>query len=59
MAEFIVRDIADTYDAKATDRAQVADALLAMHRARGELDAVAKALERRLNRCRREDAKAS
>ena len=59
MAEFIVREIADGFDAKATDRAQVADALLAMHRAQGELGAVAKALERRLERHRREDAKAS
>ena len=59
LAEFIVREIADTYDAKATDRAQVADALLAMHRAQSELDAVAKALERRVNRYRREDAKAT
>ena len=59
LAEFIVREIADTYDAEATDRAQVADALLAMHRAQGELGAVAKALERRLERDRREDAKAS
>ena len=58
-AVFIVREIADGYDAAATDRAQVADALLAMHRAQGELGAVAKALERRLERCRREDAKAS
>ena len=59
LAEFIVREIADGFDAKATDRAQVADALLAMHRAQGELGAVAKALERRLERHRREDAKAS
>ena len=59
LAEFIVREIADGYDAKATDRAQIADALLAIHRAQGELDAVAKALERRLERRRREDAKAS
>ena len=59
LAEFIVRDIAEGFDAKATDRAQVADALLAMHRAQGELGAVAKALERRLERCRCEDAKAS
>ena len=59
LAEFIVREIAEDIDAKATDRAQVADALLAMHRAQGELGAVAKALERRLERCRREDAKAS
>ena len=59
LAEFIVREIADGYDAKATDRAQVADALLAMHRAQGELAAVAKALERRMERHRREDAKAS
>ena len=59
LAEFIVREIADGFDAKATDRAQVADALLAMHRAQGELGAVAKALERRLERHRREDTKAS
>ena len=59
LAEFIVREIVDGYDAAATDRAQIADALLAMHRAQGELGAVAKALERRLERHRREDAKAS
>ena len=59
LAEFIVREIADGFDAKATARAQVADALLAMHRAQGELGAVAKALERRLERYRREDAKTS
>ena len=59
LAEFIVREIADGFDAKATDRVQVADALLAMHRGQGELGAVAKALERRLERYRREDAKAS
>lgn len=56
LAEFIVREIADGYDAAATDRAQIADALLAMHRAQGELDAVAKALDRQLERHRREDA---
>ena len=59
LAEFIVREIADSFDAKSTDRAQVADALLAMHRAQGELAAVAKALERRLERHRREDARTS
>lgn len=59
LAEFIVREIADGYAAAATDRAQIADALLAMHRAQGELDSVAKALERRLERHRREDAKTS
>ncbi|HRT05503.1 MAG TPA: hypothetical protein P5204_07375, partial [Kiritimatiellia bacterium] len=55
----VVKDDGKGFDAKATDRAQVADALLAMHRAQGELGAVAKALERRLERHRREDAKAS
>lgn len=59
LAEFIVREIVDTYDAAATDRAQIADAVLAMNKAQGDLDAVAKALERRLEKHRREDAKAS
>ena len=59
LAEFIVGEIVDTYDAVATDRAQIADAVLAMNRAQNGLDAVAKALERRLERHRREDAKAS
>ena len=59
LAEFIVREIADGFDAKATDRAQIADALLAMHRAQGELAALAKALDRRLERHRREDARTS
>ena len=59
LAEFIVREIVDTYDAAATDRAQIADAVLAMNKAQSDLDAVAKALERRLEKHRREDAKAS
>lgn len=46
LAEFIVREIVDTYDAAATDRAQIADAVLAMNKAQSDLDAVAKALER-------------
>ena len=42
------------------DRLNILEAsILAMHRAQSELDAVAKALERRVNRYRREDAKAS
>ena len=57
LAEFIVGEIVDTYDAMATDRAQIADAVLAMNRAQSDLDAVAKALERRLERYRREDAR--
>lgn len=59
LAEFIVREIVDTYDAAASDRAQIADAVLAINKAQCDLDAVAKALERRLERYRREDAKAS
>ena len=59
LAEFIIREIVDTYDAAATDRAQIADAVLAMNKAQSDLDAVAKALERRLEKHRREDAKAS
>ena len=59
LAEFVAREIAETFEAGATDRAQLADAVLAMHKAQGELDAVAKALERRLELYRREDAQGS
>ena len=59
LAEFIVREIADTFEEGATDRAQIADAVLVLNRAQSDLDAVAKALERRLERLCREDAKPS
>jgi len=56
LAEFIVREIADTFEEGSTDRAQIADAVLVMNRAQSDLDSVAKALERRLERLCREDA---
>ena len=45
LAEFIVREIADTYDAEATDEAQLDEALRVMRRACTEVTGVIEALE--------------
>ena len=45
LAEFIVREIADTYDAEATDEAQLDEALRVMRRACTEVTGVIDALE--------------
>jgi hypothetical protein len=47
LAEFVVRELADTYDGMATNDGQLNDALDAMRRAAGELGAVIIALEKR------------
>ena len=47
LAEFIVREIADTYDAEATDEAQLDEALRVTRRACTELTGVIEALEER------------
>ena len=47
LAEFVVREIADTYDGMATNDEQLNDALEAMRRAAAELGAVIASLEKR------------
>lgn len=47
LAEFIVREIADTYDAEATDEAQLDEALRVMRRACTDVTGVIEALEKR------------
>ena len=49
LAEFIVREIADTYDAEASDEAQLDEALRVMRRACTEVIGVIDALEERKN----------
>jgi hypothetical protein len=44
LALFIALELKDTYDADATDEQQIATALRAIERARGDLDAVSAAL---------------
>ena len=48
LAEFVVQEIAETYDPKATDKAQLEEAARLMRWACIELEAVIKALEARL-----------
>ena len=45
LAEFIVREIADTFEADASEKSQLDEALCAMRRASTELTAVIEALE--------------
>ncbi len=45
LAEFIVREIADTYDQALSTEAQLAEAVRAMNRAAGDIGGVASALE--------------
>ena len=49
LAEFIVREIAETYDAEASDEAQLDEALRVMRRACTEVIGVIDALEERKN----------
>jgi len=46
LAEFIVRELQDVYDAEASSQDQLAEAVQAMRRARDELEGVLAALER-------------
>jgi len=50
LAEFIVREIADTFDPDAEDREQMAGALRVIHMAMDDLEKVANALNRRIVR---------
>ena len=49
LAEFIVREIAETYDAEASDEAQLDEALRVMRRACTEVIGVIDAVEERKN----------
>lgn len=50
LAEFIVRELGDAYDADASSQEQLAEAVRVMQRAMDELEAVVAALEGEANR---------